>query len=75
MQLTWVWDLSVGEGLHEEDAVGPDVRLDGELAEGDGLGRSPLHREPRARLRAVLVVHDHAGKPKVSHLKRQTNPL
>ena len=43
--LTRVRNLSVGEELHEQDPVGPDVRLDRELAKLDRFRRRPLHWE------------------------------
>ncbi len=55
--VTWIGDLAVGEELHEEHPVGPDVWLDRELAELNGLRGRPLHREPRT-LKQDIYFHE-----------------
>ena len=39
---TWIGHPSLGDNLVDENAKRPDVRLDGELAEVDGLRGSPF---------------------------------
>ena len=43
--LTWVRHLSKGHYLIQQDAKGPDIRLDSELVSVDGFWCGPLHRE------------------------------
>jgi hypothetical protein len=76
LYFTWIWNLAVGKVFHEQNTEGPDVRLDGELAERDGFRRRPLDRKPGALMGRVLVVDNDAGEAEVGHLgDLQSMPL